>query len=238
MAADLHLNNIAVVVDFLEGEPETVVLDYFGGPKAKGVKVKDGDPHGIIGRNLPREVLEPGSLLSSFVKHGLILRYLRLHIIDFGQGKFTIYYHSTVHILLILVHIAYLVDSDTLQTYSVHTPESLRAPELRILNGPAQENQHAVDVWAAACMVSPFAVAEYLCLTLILTSSTVSDLPFRYQFNAFPRIRLKTMRPLSEAFVQTIGQKQILIMMKVCTFVITSASVSKRDINVKNDRST
>lgn len=75
-------------VDFLDGESDEQVLEYFGGPPAFAKTiVKNGDPEGRLGISVPSETVRTGSLMKTFVQNGVLVRELNLQVIDFGQGS-------------------------------------------------------------------------------------------------------------------------------------------------------
>jgi hypothetical protein len=86
-STDLHLNNIAVAVPFLDGRSEQEVLDAFGPPRIGKTECLELALARFLGNSVPAELVEPGSLELAFVVGGRVLdEALIIRVLDFEHG--------------------------------------------------------------------------------------------------------------------------------------------------------
>jgi hypothetical protein len=142
-----------VQVDFLDGESEEQVLEYFGGPPASAKTiVKNGDPEGRLGISVPGETVRTGSLMKAFVQIGVLVRELNLQVIDFGQGSCLVSLSMPTRIRPGGIS-SLFEQNHGFHPYHVALNYAFHAPELIVFNKPSSGNPYGVDLWTAACAV-------------------------------------------------------------------------------------
>jgi hypothetical protein len=85
---DLHANNVAMAVTFLDGRSEDEVLHIFGDVTTCITRCYNPIMKRFLGLSVPERTVMPGSLVRSFVKDMRVLDdKLDLRLLDFGQGE-------------------------------------------------------------------------------------------------------------------------------------------------------
>jgi hypothetical protein len=85
---DLHANNVAMAVTFLDGRLEAEVLHIFGDVTTYITRCYDPIMERFLGFSVPERTVMPASLVHAFVKDmGVLDDALDLRLLDFGQGE-------------------------------------------------------------------------------------------------------------------------------------------------------